>query len=238
MSGAGQVTDLRVSKNTPRVWALAASAPHWGHVSTAWPVVSWPGLTRPSRGHILGNDNIEKNFFDERFFRTMFNNLLIVSLSKKPPLSSSVSCFFLKRNYFCFHSIILWRMFITGHIFTLVRCPGASDVSNVIMSSLPGPGGAGVGSHSPPSAPGTSQRLPRHKDTKPIIHTGDKQRHNNTQWCHNHSMIEVSKVPIHLYSLHKQCSERSGNFTKIDVSPSKNIDMSQLCDPHCQYHAC
>ena len=68
-------------------------------------------------------------------------------------------------------------MFITGHIFTL-------DVQGrvmSVMSSLPGPGGAGVGSHSPPSAPGTSQRLPRHKDTKPIIHTGDKQRHNNTQ---------------------------------------------------------
>ena len=54
-------------------------------------------------------------------------------------------------------------------------------------------------------------------DTKPIIHTGDKQRHNNPEWCHNHCIIELTKVPygpIHSFSLHTNNAWAQGTSLK------------------------
>ena len=147
-----------------------------------------------------------------------------------------------KIKYFCFYFIILQLSLCCCFLVTLqmVRCqyPGARDVSSGVMWS------SADARRSWCWQPRFSIR-PWHQaapviktDTKPIIHTGDKHRHNNTEWCHNHGIIKLTKVPygpIHSFSLHTNNAVSSGNFTKIDVSPSKNIDVSQFCDPHCHF---
>lgn len=69
------------SDSSPHVSTTQLPSP--GPVSSgqlATPDQAWPATQPHTARQILGNDNIEKNFFDERalFFRNLFNNLFIV----------------------------------------------------------------------------------------------------------------------------------------------------------------
>ena len=101
----------------------------------------------------------------------------------------------------------------------MVRCqyPGARDVSSGVMWSSADARRSWCWQARSSIRPWHWAAPVIKTDTKPIIHTGDKQRHNNSEWCHNHCIIEPTKLPygpIHSFSLHTNNAWAQGTSLK------------------------